>query len=232
MTRHLLTQPLGAVPLALAARIGQLETQMASFNARWAAAGLTDANLPPAFVLDLLTGLLDDVIKPFTDLRLQMVQRLANVNVARELAAAGAVADRVWSEQLVPVFLQARDLAARGVATMRVVIPGARTAEQGLRYHVNRVMVEVIDGYEAIAGIQEAQPWFLQLGTWSDKAIGYLVKAGEMVEQAKRVIAAAGDLIYRPINEAGKWADRIIKLSAIGVVAYILWATRKPGRSR
>lgn len=224
MIRHY--PALGATSLAVSARVGQLEAYLASFNAQWGASGLRDERLPPAFVLDILSELLDRVITPFTSLRLEMVQRLANVNVARQIGAAGADADAMWRDRLIPVFLQARDLVAKGATTMTVVVPGRRTAEQGLRYHINYIIVAIIAGYEELSAIQEAQPWFLQLGALSDKMIGFFVDAGKMVDQAKRVLAAAGDLVYKPINEAGKWVDRMIKVSAIGVVVYILWATR------
>lgn len=218
---------LGDAALSTAWRTTLLQQRLAAFNATWKATGLTDQALPPAFVVDLLSTLMRDVVRPFTDLQLQMLQDQSNMFVAAEITAAGAGLDRYWNQGLQPVLLQAIQARNAGVATMAVRVPGARTAGQGLVAFVNALLVEVIYGYKRLAELDALKPWFLKLHGITDGMLAFMELAGKMAAQAKRVIAAAGALIYAPIGALQTALAWTLKLSLVGVVAYLLWKTRK-----
>lgn len=218
---------LGDAPISTAWTTTLLQQRLAAFNQTWKATGLTDQALPPAFVIDLLSTLLREVVRPFTDLQLAMLKDQSNMFVAAEITAAGAGLDRYWNQGLQPVLLQAYRARDAGVATIAVQVPGARTASQGLVWFVNALLVEIIYGYKRLAELEALKPWFLKLHGITDAMLGFLELAGKMAQQAMRVIAAAGAIVYAPIGALQSALGWTLKLSLVGVVAYILWKTRK-----
>lgn len=210
---------------AVKEKIDTLEAKLASFNASWRASKLTDASMPTAFLVDLLSELLREVVKPFTDLRLKMLKDLSNVALTEEIGKTGASVDKYWGK-LVPVMLDAIKKRQQGVQLMQVVIAGAPPGYTFVRY-VNLVFQSVIDGYGRLMEFEDAKPWFLSLGSVTTGAIEFLLKAGQMVDQAMRVMASAGELIYKPIATAINVMDIMIKGTVVLGGAYLLWKVLK-----
>lgn len=204
-----------------------LQQRLATFNQAWRQAALSDQVLPPAFVIDLLAALLREVVRPFTDLQLAMLRDLSNIFVAGEITAAAGKLDDYWNMRLQPVLLAAVRARDAGLASMAVQVPGARSTTQGLAWHVSALLVEVIAGYQRLAELEALKPWYLKLHGITDAMVRFLDQAGRMVQQAQRVIAAAGAIAYAPIAAIQSAISWTIKASLVGVAAYLLWKTRR-----
>lgn len=215
-----------AVNAEVRGRLALLEGRLNQFNATWSASKLTDASLPTGFVIDLLGDLLREVVVPFTDLRLKMLKDVTNVVLTNEIAATGRTVDSHWGTKLKPVMLEAIQKRNAGFPTMQVVIPGAPAGYTMARY-VNMLILSVIDGYERLITFQDIKPWFMSLGGITGGALEFLARAGQMVEQAKRVMASAGELIYKPIAAAFNIIDWTVKGSLAAGVAYLAWRLLK-----
>lgn len=222
-----MTRALGDAALSTAWTTTLLQQRLTMFNQAWQASGITDQALPPAFVIDLLSTLLREVVRPFTDLQLQMLKDQSNIFVAGEITLAGQGVDKYWNRALQPVMLQAIQARNAGAPTMAVVVPTARTASQGLRWFVNALLLEVIGGYKRLAELDQLKPWFLKLHGITDAMLAFMELAGKMAAQAKRVLAAAGAIVYAPLGALQSALGWTIKISLVGVVAYLLWKTRK-----
>lgn len=212
---------------AISQRALQMQSALQAFNQQWRAAHLTDQAVPPGFVVDVLDRLIATVISPFTQLKMDMRSQVSNIFSGTEIEAAGRAIDVYWAQRLLPVMLEAIKQRNAGAKTMRVVIPGARTADQGLSWHISRIIIEVIDGYEQLMRVNAAKPWFLRLGGLTDSVLGYFVFAGKAVGEAKKVLAAAGDVLYAPVDAAKKLIDLTVKATVVGVIGYVIWKRRR-----
>lgn len=209
---------------------GMIDKKIPAFVASFQ--GLSDAQLPVAFVQDILLTLLKEVISPFTDLRAEMLKDRRNLGKSALIAAAGQQGvDTYWAQRLMPVLLEASRLKEQGQATMKVVIPGARTASHDLKWHIVRVVIDIGDGYDELARIQELQPWFLKMGKVTDLILGFLTLAGQMANTARCALAKIGAAAYAPIGAAKSALDLSLRISAGAGLAYLLYRFRKPGES-
>ena len=99
-------------------------------------------------------------------------------------------------------------------------------------WFINYAFLAVLNGYKTLLKLQQEKPWYLKAADvfgLTDGAEAFLARAAAMIAQVKRVLASALDLVYKPLVLATKWFDLAIKASAIGLVAWILWSTRKKG---
>lgn len=209
---------------------GMIEKKLPAFQAAFR--GLDQQNLPVAFVQDILLTLLKDVISPFTTLRDQMLRDRRNLGKTSYIAAAGKDGvDKYWARGLLPVLLEAKEREAKGETTMKVVIPTARTADQGISWTIARIIIDIADGYNELARIQELQPWFLKMGIVTDAILGFLTLAGQMALRAKCALAKVGQKLYEPIGAAKSALDLTMRISAGAGLAYLLYRYRRPGES-
>lgn len=210
------------VDAVLSGKIIDLEVRLAKFNAMWAGSKLTDASLPTGFVIDLLGALLREVIQPFTDLRLEMLRNISNVVVTDAILTAGKALETSWNKRLMPVMLDAIQKRAAGLQTMAVVIPSAPPGYTMAR-HVNMVILTIIGGYQTLMELNEAKPWYMRMGGVTAGALNYLEMAGAMVDQAVKVMAAAGAIIYKPIAAVITATEWAIKGTLAAGALYLAW---------
>jgi hypothetical protein len=220
-------------PMTLDNRIALLQQRLTAFNAQWSSLGVSDDKMTPSFVADIISSIVGDVILPFMNFKIAAAEQLSNVFVTSQIAAVSETGlTKYWTNGLRLVLLDAIKRREAGEQTMVVVVPGARTPDKGLRWHLNAIMVEVIYGYKELARLESIKPWFLQMGTLTDLAMQYLVSAGAKVVALANFVAGAGAALFAPIDAIKKALDLTVKLSAVAAVGWILWKTRKPSTGR
>lgn len=207
---------LGADDLfTLNATLDQLDTQLAAMTAAWdSTIGQT---VPPQFVLDVTETLLEKVVTPFSNLRMEMAADPANLQITQLIREAGSAGDVIWQDRLLPVLYEALEQKRARSATM--------TIPSDMKQRVIAVVTFYKEGYIQLRDALEQRSWWAKLGSISRMAIEFLVGVGNAAKAVKEWFETN---VYDPIVRAVAFTKLLIYATLAGSAAYIVYKATKP----
>ncbi len=212
--------------------LARLDRQIGILDAQWdSSIGTT---VPPEFVMDICQTLLEEVVTPFSDLRLEAALDPVNFTITGLIREAGSAGDAIWQSEVLPILLEA--IAAKRNKQASMIVPA------NMKQRVLAVPQFYKRGYIQLRDALQSKSWLLQLGGISDLAVDWLLTASKAVDQVKKWIISGGKAAYNSVVKAVEIIELLItasKVAGVGLLAYWLFFDKKkrgltsnPGRRR
>ena len=210
--------PLGEIDVQAMIEISVLTVQQARFNALWATTVGSRTTVPTAFVIDLLGGFFEDIIKPYAELRNQMVSELPQLAAAINTAIV-ELPFIMWERELQPVLQRALDIKRGGILVMPISGGG-----QSPRRWISDTIDALKEGYAQLADIR-LKTYVLRSFL---AAKGFFETVEDMFRNLADAIAAGAEALYKPVRTLTDFMNALFKVSIAGAGLYVGWMIFKP----
>jgi len=205
----------GSVLDDLDAALAQIDTQIHAVDVSWdSTVGFT---VPPQFVLDITETLLEKVVTPFTNLRMQMAEDPLNFQITQLIREAGSAGDVMWQDRLLPVLYEALEAKRAGTATMAI--------PTDMKQRVIGVVTFYRQGYAQLRDALREASWWTKLGAVSRLAVGFLVDVTKAAAAVKEWLKSN---VYNPIVRGIEITKILMYASVGGAIAYALFKLTNP----
>jgi hypothetical protein len=193
--------------------LARLDVQLAAMNAAWdSTIGTT---VPPQFVIDVGKTMLDNVVTPFTDLRLAAARDPVNFTITDLIREAGSTGDVMWQDRVLPVLLEA--IAAKRNKAASMTIPS------DFKQRIQATITFYQRGYVQLRDALREKSWLLKLGAVSELAVEWLITTSDALNELKKWLNSGGKAVYNTVVKAVELTELLLKVTLVGGLAFVAY---------